>query len=37
VGLLEVEFVEQLLEPFAVFGKVDGVGRGAEDRDAFVM
>ncbi len=26
--------MQKLLEALAVFGKVDGVGRGAEDRDA---
>ena len=35
-GLLQAELVQELLEPLAVFGEVDGVGRGAEDRDAFV-
>ena len=30
--LLQPEFVEHALEAVAVFGKVDGVGRGAEDR-----
>ncbi len=30
-GLFEAELFDELLEPFAVFGKVDGVGRGAED------
>ena len=35
VRLLEAKLVEELLEPLTVFGKVDGVGRGAEDRDAF--
>ena len=32
--LLQAELVQQLLEAVAVFGEVDGVGRGAEDRDA---
>ena len=31
--LLEVEVMDQVLEALAVFGEVDGVGRGAEDRD----
>ena len=33
-GLQQAEPVQQLLEAFAVFRKVDGVGAGAEDRDA---
>ena len=36
VGLFEVQGVEELLEPLAVLGEVDGVRGGAEDRDAFV-
>ncbi len=32
--LVEVELDEKLLEAIAIFRKVDGVGRGAEDRDA---
>ena len=30
--LAQLEFVEQLLEAVAVFGEIDHVGRGAEDR-----
>ena len=30
--LAQLELVEQLLEAVAVFGEIDGVGRGAEDR-----
>ncbi len=33
-GLLEAELVDQLGKPLAVLGKVDAVGRGAEDRDS---
>ncbi len=33
-GCFRLEIVEELLEPLAVLGEVDGVGRGAEDRDA---
>ena len=32
--LLQTEFVQQLLEALAVFGHVDAVGRGADDRYA---
>ncbi len=35
-GLFQLQLVEQLLEAFAVFGQVDGVRRGAEDRHAGV-
>src|SRR6185437_13726453 len=34
VGLLQAELDDQLLEPVAVLGEVDGVRRGAEDRHA---
>ncbi len=34
--LLEVELLQQNLETLAVFGKVDGIGGGAEDRHAFL-
>jgi hypothetical protein len=37
VRLFQASSLQKLLEPLAVFGKVDGVGRGAEDRDAFLM
>ena len=37
LGLLERELVDQHLEPVAVLGKVDGVGRGAEDRHARLL
>ena len=37
VGLAQVEAVEERLEALAVLGEVDGVGRGAEDRDAGVV
>ena len=36
-GLAQAEAVQQLLEALAVLGEVDGVGRGAEDRDAGVV
>ena len=36
-GLLEAEGVEQFLEPLPVFGQINRVRRGAEDRDAFGM
>ena len=32
--LLETKIVEQFLEPLAIFGQINGVGRGAQDRDA---
>ena len=32
-GLPQAQLVEQRLEPFAVLGPVDRVGRGADDRD----
>jgi hypothetical protein len=35
--LLQAELVEQRLEALAVLGEVDGVGRGAEDRDARIL
>ena len=35
LGLFQVQTVDQILEPLTVFGKVDGVGAGAEDRDTF--
>ena len=35
--LAEAEAVEERLEALAVLGEVDGVGRGAEDRDAGVV
>ena len=37
LGLLELEPVDQRLEPVAVLGQVDGVGRGAEDRHARLL
>ena len=33
-GLRQLQLVDQRLEPVAVFGKIDGVGRRAEDRHA---
>ena len=33
-GLFELELVDQRRKPLAVFGQIDRVGRGAEDRDA---
>ena len=36
-GWREAEAVEERLEALAVLGEVDGVGRGAEDRDAGVV
>ena len=35
--LLQPEVVQQPLEPLAVLGEVDHVGRGAEDRDAGIL
>ncbi len=37
VRLIEIELHQKLLEAVAVFGKVDHVGRGAEDRDAVLF
>ena len=36
-GLPQAELLDQLLEAVAVLGEIDGVGRGAEDRDAGVF
>ena len=36
MGLFEAKFVQQLLEPFTVFGQINSVRRGAEDRDALI-
>ena len=36
-GCVEVELLQELLEAVAVFGKIDHVGRGAEDRDAGLL
>ena len=33
-GLLQPEHVEQFAEAFTIFGAIDGIGTGAEDRDA---
>ena len=33
-GCLRFEFLDQRIETVAVFGEIDGVGRGAEDRHA---
>ena len=35
--MLQLQIVQQFLEPLAVLGQVDCVRRGAEDRDALVM
>ena len=32
--LRDVEFFQQLAEALAIFGQIDGLGRGADDRDA---
>ena len=37
VRLVEVELLQELLEAVAVFGKIDHVGCGAEDRDAVLF
>ena len=37
VGLLQPELLDQLLEPVAILGEIDGVGRGAEDGHAGVF
>ncbi len=37
LGLFEAEALEELLEPLAVLGEIDGIRRGAEDRDARVV
>ena len=35
--LFQAKTLDKLLEPLAVFGKVDGVGRGAKDGDTFLV
>ena len=37
VGLLQSQRLHKLLEPFAVFGKINHIGRRTQDRDARVL
>ena len=37
MGLFEVQFLHKLLETFTVFGQIDAVWCGAEDRDACIF
>ncbi len=37
VGLFQLQLVDQPGEAFAVFGQVDGIGAGAEDRNARIF